>query len=190
MVIIVKETKMKTDKEFKDLTTKELSRGYIETDDKNGFECIFCSEKFEKGLIYNSRERLVTAERAAYEHVFDFHKGSFNCLINLDKQINGLSDIQKSFLNNLYLERDSKDICKDMDISAPTVRTHKFNIQKMKREAKILLAILEQIENEELVNERKKSLLSNQQNSNKNKKMTKDFQGNALHPFFKQFDIK
>ena len=67
MVIIVKETKMKTDKEFKDLTTKELSRGYIETDDKNGFECIFCSEKFEKGLIYNSRERLVTAERAAYE---------------------------------------------------------------------------------------------------------------------------
>ena len=38
-----------------------------------------------------------------------------------------------------------------MNISAATVRTHKFNIQKMKREARILLAVLNQIEDEDAV---------------------------------------
>ena len=74
----------------------------------------------------------------------------------MDKQVNGLSEIQKDVLTGMYLEKDNKQICEEMGISAATVRSHKFNLQKSKREAKILLALLEQIENETIVKQRKK----------------------------------
>ena len=46
-------------------------------------------------------------------------------------------------------------ICEAMSISAATVRTHKFNLQKMKRGARVF-GNHEQIENEELVAARKR----------------------------------
>lgn len=55
----------------------------------------------------------------------------------------------------MYAGDDNKAIGEEMAISAVTVRTHKFNIQKMKREARILLALLENIENEEVVTARR-----------------------------------
>lgn len=97
----------------------------------------------------------MTAERAVREHVLEAHGGAFKGLIGLDKQINGLSDIQKQILEGMYAGDDNKAIGEEMAISAATVRTHKFNIQKMKREARILLALLENIENEEVVTARR-----------------------------------
>ncbi len=74
----------------------------------------------------------------------------------MDKQVNGLSEIQKDVLTGMYLEKDNKQICEEMGISAATVRSHKFNLQN-RNEAKILLALLEQIENETIVKQRKKT---------------------------------
>ncbi|MGF6375484.1 DNA-binding CsgD family transcriptional regulator [Clostridiales Family XIII bacterium PM5-7] len=175
--------------EFKDLTVEELAKGY--TVDEDGFECIFCGEYFEKDLIYSSRGKSVTPERAILEHVFDTHGGSFSTLLSLDKQYNGLSDIQRTLLNCMFDEKDNKEIGNEMNISTATVRTHKFNLQKTKREARIFLALLEQIENEEKIKERKKYLKPTEEaKENDYQQLAEDFNGNTLHPFFTQCNFK
>lgn len=178
--------------EFKELTVSELASGYIRSEDRKSFTCIFCGETFEDGLIYMSRDRMVTSERAVQEHIYDTHHGVFRSLISLDKQISGLSEPQKDILTGMYMEKGNKELGGELGISNATVRTHKFNIQKMKREAKILLALLEQIENEDLVKERKNLQLNQETPATVPKKvgLEDDFSGNTLHPFFTQYNLK
>ena len=90
----------------------------------------------------------------------------------------------------MYAGDDNKAIGEEMAISAATVRTHKFNIQKMKREARILLALLENIENEEVVTARR-VLLEQMDRDRENRSagkcnglhLDRSITGNSLHPF-------
>lgn len=180
--------------EFKDLTVEELTRGYVIED--GVYRCIFCGETFEDGLIYTSRGRSVTAGKAMAEHIADRHGSSFSCLVAMDKQVNGLSETQKNLLLCMYDDMDNKEIGEDLGISPATVRTHKFNLQKMKREAKIMLALMEQLENEELVEERRRMAAPDSAAAGNPAagvltgmpEVTDSFSGNMLHPFFTRFD--
>ena len=96
--------------ELKELTVEELSRGYVRSKKEGALICIFCGETFMEENIYNYAGRMVTAERAMIEHIFDAHGGAFHGLINLDKQINGLSDIQKQILIGMYEEKENRNI--------------------------------------------------------------------------------
>ena len=124
------------------------------------------------------------------EHIFDEHGSVFECLLDLDKQMNGLSDAQKDVLEGLYYEKDNKAIGEEMGISDATVRTYKFNLQKMKRRARIFLAMMEQIENEEIIALRKR--LEPEQNVENIRKPHFDtqFGCKSLHPFFTQYNFK
>lgn len=176
--------------EFKELTLEELTRGYVWSEEEQLYQCIFCGDKFEEGLIYSSRGKSVNALRAMQEHIFDEHGNVFECLLDLDKQMNGLSDAQKDVLEGLYYEKDNKAIGEEMGISDATVRTYKFNLQKMKRRARIFLAMMEQIENEEIIALRKR--LEPEQNVENIRKPHFDtqFGANLLHPFFTQYNFK
>lgn len=176
--------------EFKELTLNELIQGYVWLEDEQSYQCIFCGEKFEEGMIYSSRDKSVNAKRAMQEHLFDEHGGVFECLLNLDKQVNGLSDAQKDILEGMYDEKDNKDMSEELGISAATVRTHKFNLQKMKREARVFLAIMEQIENEEIVATRKHLEPIDDANDGHHPQFNGDLSGNLLHPFFTQYNLK
>ena len=50
-------------RDFKELSLEELRRGYVIHRDGT-YTCIFCGASFETGVIYHSRGRDVTAERA------------------------------------------------------------------------------------------------------------------------------
>lgn len=187
-IIYEKEGRLKM--EFKELTLEELTRGYVLSEEEQLYQCIFCGDKMEEGLIYSSRGKSVNALRAMQEHIFDEHGSVFECLLNLDKQMNGLSDAQKDVLEGLYYEKDNKAIGKEMGISDATVRTYKFNLQKMKRRARIFLAMMEQIENEDFIALRKR--LEPEQNVENIRKPHFDtqFGANLLHPFFTQYNLK
>ena len=187
-IIYEKEGRLKM--EFKELTLEELTRGYVWSEEEQLYQCIFCGDKMEEGLIYSSRGKSVNALRAMQEHIFDEHGSVFECLLNLDKQMNGLSDAQKGVLEGLYYEKDNKAIGKEMGISDATVRTYKFNLQKMKRRARIFLAMMEQIENEDFIALRKR--LEPEQNVENIRKPHFDtqFGANLLHPFFTQYNLK
>ena len=171
--------------ELKELTVEELSRGYVRSKKEGALICIFCGETFMEENIYNYAGTMVTAERAMIRHIFDVHGGAFHGLINLDKQINGLSE-----------KKENRELGEAMNISAATVRTHKFNIQKMKREARILLAVLNQIEDEDAVILRKQlAKLRDQERAEKagadlSDGLERSLTGNSLHPFFTQFNLK
>ena len=187
-IIYEKEGRLKM--EFKELTLEELTRGYVWSEEEQLYQCIFCGDKMEEGLIYSSRGKSVNALRAMQEHIFDEHGSVFECLLNLDKQMNGLSDAQKDVLEGLYYEKDNKAIGKEMGISDATVRTYKFNLQKMKRRARFFLAMMEQIENEDFIALRKR--LEPEQNVENIRKPHFDtqFGANLLHPFFTQYNLK
>ena len=187
-IIYEKEGRLKM--EFKELTLEELTRGYVWSEEEQLYQCIFCGDKMEEGLIYSSRGKSVNALRAMQEHIFDEHGSVFECLLNLDKQMNGLSDAQKDVLEGLYYEKDNKAIGKEMGISDATVRTYKFNLQKMKRRARIFLAMMDQIENEDFIALRKR--LEPEQNVENIRKPHFDtqFGANLLHPFFTQYNLK
>ena len=187
-IIYEKEGRLKM--EFKELTLEELTRGYVWSEEEQLYQCIFCGDKMEEGLIYSSRGQSVNALRAMQEHIFDEHGSVFECRLNLDKQMNGLSDAQKDVLEGLYYEKDNKAIGKEMGISDATVRTYKFNLQKMKRRARIFLAMMEQIENEDFIALRKR--LEPEQNVENIRKPHFDtqFGANLLHPFFTQYNLK
>ena len=187
-IIYEKEGRLKM--EFKELTLEELTRGYVWSEEEQLYQCIFCGDKFEEGLIYSSRGKSVNALRAMQEHIFDEHCSVFECLLDLDKQMNGLSDAQKDVLEGLYYEKNNKAIGEEMGISDATVRTYKFNLQKMKRRARIFLAMMEQIENEEIIALRKR--LEPEQNVENIRKPHFDtqFGANLLHPFFTQYNFK
>ncbi len=183
--------------QFKELTVEELTRGYAWSAEKGAFICIFCGEEFAEGTVYERHGRMITADRAIREHVLEAHGGAFKGLIDLDKQINGLSEVQKQILQGMYCGDDNKALGEEMGISVATVRTHKFNIQKMKREARILLAILENIENEDVVTAREALLeqigTDSENELNKeleDKHLGRSITGNSLHPFFTTFYLK
>ena len=187
-IIYEKEGRLKM--EFKELTLEELTRGYVWSEEEQLYQCIFCGDKMEEGLIYSSRGKSVNALRAMQEHIFDEHGSVFECLLNLDKQMNGLSDAQKDVVEGLYYEKDNKAMGKELGISDATVRTYKFNLQKMKRRARIFLAMMEQIENEDFIALRKR--LEPEQNVENIRKPHFDtqFGANLLHPFFTQYNLK
>ena len=170
-------------RDFKDLTVQELARGYASRNGGQLHTCIFCGEAFEEGVIYTSRGRLVTAEKAAEEHIKDVHGGAFQALIELDKQISGLSDVQKSMLSCLFERRETADIAQELGISAATVRSHRFNLQKAKREARIFLALMEQVEGEEYAP-------GASAEPEEEPEQDEPLPFNSLHPFFTRFQYK
>lgn len=176
-------------KNFKELEVEDLVNGYIKQDEENVYICVFCGEVFEEGVIYVSRDRMVTAQKAITEHINDEHESVFENLISLDKQINGLSDTQKKILSAMYEKKDPKVISEEMGISPATVRTHKFNLQKMKREAKIFIALMKMIENEHDLTEIKK-IDENVKEETVQVKEPDMFSLNSLNPFFKQIKYK
>ncbi|WP_209345137.1 LuxR C-terminal-related transcriptional regulator [Flavonifractor sp. AGMB03687] len=180
-----KETGKTEMRDFKELSLEELRRGYV-TQADGTHTCIFCGETFESGVIYHSHGRDVTAERAVREHMEDVHSGTFWPMIELEKTLNGLTDVQKTMLACLYEGKSTDEIGELMGISPATVRAHKFNLQKAKREAKILLALLELIEGDEPPIPRPAG-----GQGEKAPSQTDDlFSLNMLHPFFTQFRYK
>lgn len=178
-------------KDFKELRMEELYKGYIQQENGQGYTCIFCGEYFEEGVIYTSRERMVTAEKATIEHIEDEHGGIFKSLISLDKHISGLSDIQKSMLVAMFSRKDVKVIGEEMGISPATVRAHKFNLQKMKREAKIFLTLMEVIETNNSLNNQCNIAIDERDNPELiNPTGDEVFSLNLLHPFFTQCRYK
>lgn len=169
-----------------DLEIEDLVKGYTYNPETNEYRCLFCKEIFEEGYIYEYEEKLMSAEKRMKIHIEEEHNGVFLSLLGLEKEINGLSDIQKKLLLLLAEKKDNKDIAEDMGITTSTVRTHKFYLQKMKRQAKILLALMEALE----IEEKKDKKLELKNERDEKLKTEKIFSINSLHPFFTQYNLK
>ncbi|MDB1712910.1 helix-turn-helix transcriptional regulator, partial [Enterococcus avium] len=131
-----------------DLTIKEIKKGYSKKGDFL-FQCLYCDQTFDDRFVYPLNEgnsQLARAEGAMIYHIKHEHHGPFDALLNLDKNQTGLSDKQKTFLTLFNKDIDDQEIAEQLNITTSAVRNHRFKFKEKKRQAKILLALLESIE--------------------------------------------
>ncbi|MDT2602212.1 DUF2087 domain-containing protein [Enterococcus hulanensis] len=134
-----------------ELTIEEIKKGYS----KKGeflFQCLYCDQTFDDRFVYpisESNSQLARAEGAMIYHLKHQHDGPFEALLNLDKNQSGLSDTQKNFLTLFSKGIDDQEIADQLNITTSAVRNHRFKFREKKRQAKILLALLESIEEKE-----------------------------------------
>lgn len=130
-------------------SVEDIKKGYKYDFLKETFVCLFCEETFEKGIIYPIDNSLCEAEKAVQRHIAKNHGSVFECLINMDKKYNDLSDIQKEILKNFYQKLSDKEIVeKQGSGSTSTIRNHRFKFKEKETQAKVFLAIMGIINNE------------------------------------------
>ena len=129
-----------------DATIQEIKNGFTH-DRKNGvFSCLFCDAKFEEGIIYTIGKCFVDARKAAEMHIEEEHGSVFNVLLSEDKKHTGLTDIQKELLISFYNGISDKDISRATNTSPSTVRYQRFSFREKAKQAKIILALAELLE--------------------------------------------
>jgi hypothetical protein len=136
-------------KNLADLPLSDVKRGFV--DDRNYYQCIFCGLEIAKGIIYRDGEVLYEAGKYMELHLKRAHKSVFESLIGLDKKITGLSEHQCRLLERFYERVPDAAIQQELGIGSPsTIRNHRFALKEKERQAKIFMAIMELIrENEE-----------------------------------------
>lgn len=170
-----------------DLKIEDIALGYIYNEKKRDFTCIFCGENFDEGIIYEDDRNFITAKRAIEKHIEREHEGVLKTLLSLEKDITGLTEIQSKIITGLMEKKESKKLAEEMGISPSTVRTHKFYLQKLKRQSKIFLTIMNLLEASESEDEIEECLKSKKMNE---EILKNSCESNTLHPFFTQYNLK
>ena len=132
------------DELFWNSSVDEIKQGYVYDSTLKQYICLICGKSFTKGVIYSSEDILLEAEKTINVHITNEHNSMFEYLLNMDKKLTGLTDIQKNLLNYFYKGYNDKEIVAEFDGgSTSTIRNHRFNLRQKEKQAKIFLAIME-----------------------------------------------
>lgn len=125
-----------------DASIEDLARGYKEQEE--GYECLFCGEYTEKGMIYPDGNEFFDAQRFMIRHLEKTHGSVFEQLITLDKKLTGLSEHQCKLLKLFFSGKSDSEIQEELHIgSGSTIRNHRFAFKEKERQARIFIAIME-----------------------------------------------
>ena len=133
---------------FDGIAVSSLKNGY--TYEKQTYKCLFCSAQYEDGDIYTFGSRMVNAEKAMKLHISEKHGDVFTALLSTDKAQTGLTDTQKEYLAAYYSGLTDKEIAENMNITPSTVRYQRFNFNEKAKQARMVLALSELLENREV----------------------------------------
>lgn len=127
-------------------SVEDIKNGYIYDFLSEQYICLICGKAFTKGIIYPHEDLLLDAERTVKEHITSEHSSTFEYLLNLDKKISGLSDVQRNMLDYFYRGLDDNEIARIVGVSSSTIRNHRFTLRQKEKQAKIFIAIMELLE--------------------------------------------
>lgn len=129
---------------FWNASLDEIKRGYIFQAETERFICLACGKSFVKGVIYPDKGTLYEAEAFAKRHIVKEHGSMFRHLLNLNKKLTGLTDLQKQLLQFFYDGLSDAGIVQALDGgSTSTIRNHRFMLREKQKQAKVFLAIME-----------------------------------------------
>lgn len=126
------------------LTLDELKQGY-RYEVKQFYQCLTCGETYTIGEVFTFDGRFFEAKRAVELHVEKFHGSAFVNLLHSKSKYNTLTDKQKQFLELSGLGLSDKSIAERLGISTSTVRHQRYMFREKAKQAKMFLAIYEQI---------------------------------------------
>jgi len=124
--------------EMKDLTPAELIDGICEDD--NGYTCVYCGQRFEKGEVFPKGDRFFDAARAAQFHL-DGHDDRMERLFAAGDKNLSLTDNQKNLLLRFAAGENDANIAGELGVTASTVRHQRFMLRERAKAAKLYLAV-------------------------------------------------
>lgn len=112
--------------------------------DQEHYCCLFCAEKFYVHEVFGVDGRFLTAEGMAKQHITSAHLSPFHAILQLDKKLTGLSDVQMEMLEHFFNQTPDQEIVKNSSVnSVSTVRQHRFKLREKERQAKLFLALMQ-----------------------------------------------
>jgi hypothetical protein len=127
------------------VSLEDLLAGFTSTG--TYFQCLFCGERRRHGRIYQHGSHLVDAKLAMEHHITEAHQSTFQGLLEMGKPGSGLSEVQLNLLGHMYAGLTDKEIQPLAgNVSLSTIRNHRFQLRTKARQAKVLLAIMELLE--------------------------------------------
>lgn len=115
--------------------------GYVE--ENRYFCCLFCDKRVAKGVIYPVGEVLFEDWRYMEHHIEAAHGSVFEHLLSGGRESTGLSDQQTKLLSLIYAGKSDKEIQQELQIgSLSTIRNHRFALRKKEKQAKMLVAVM------------------------------------------------
>ena len=132
---------------FWSASNTDLKRGFTFMEQDNCYTCLLCGEIFEQGHIYSFGNILLDAERAAISHIKNQHPPLFEVYLGLGRIYTGLSSGQTEVAKLFYAGYSDKEIVAATGAnSASTIRNQRFSIREKYKQAKILVALVEMME--------------------------------------------
>lgn len=139
-----------------EITIDSIKKGYTQINDE--YQCLHCGAVYMQHLVYPNNDVLELAEYAMQRHISEVHGGALKPLLEMEKQDSGISDIQQQFLKLMSSGVSDKEIAERLNISASAVRNHRFKLREKKKQAKILIAVMDLIEDKKQIPTTYKSL--------------------------------
>lgn len=121
---------------------EELKLGYAGNDEY--YTCLCCGEKVKLGVIYPEGGLLYEAKWYMQLHIEKEHQSVFHHLINLDKGVTGISEIQRKLISLFYQGHSDFEVQNLLGMgSTSTIRNHRFQLKEKERQARVFLAVME-----------------------------------------------
>ncbi|MEK4628398.1 MAG: DUF2087 domain-containing protein [Solibacillus sp.] len=128
--------------DYENLSIQQLMQGYY---DKEGLlHCLFCTTNYYEHEVFPVEGKFLNALGMMEVHLTDAHQSPFHALLQQDKKITGLSDVQMEMLGHFYAGESDQQIVRDSSVnSVSTVRQHRFKLREKERQAKVFLALMQ-----------------------------------------------
>ena len=143
---------------FWNASTQDMKQGYTFNEQEQLYTCLLCGETFENGVIYPVNKAFYDAKKAVETHVDSQHPPIFEHYLNMGRVYTGLSAGQEELSKLFYAGHSDKEIVAITGAnSASTIRNQRFAIREKYKQAKILVALTELMEDrmEQLKKDRK-----------------------------------
>jgi len=132
---------------FWSASTEDLKKGYTHNSQENSFTCLLCGTAYEIGIIYTIDGILYDAEKAAKIHIETQHPPIVDFFLGLGRIYTGLSAGQEEIAKLSCAGHSDKEIVALTGANSPsTVRNQRFAIREKYKQAKILVALVELME--------------------------------------------
>ena len=133
--------------QFWNASIEEMKQGYIHNNHDGIYTCLLCGETYENGVIYPLGDNLYEAMKAVQAHISTAHSPMFDFLLGLGRVYTGLSASQEELAKLFYAGHSDKEIVALTGAnSASTIRNQRFAIREKYKQAKVLVALVELME--------------------------------------------
>ncbi|MCL2375831.1 MAG: DUF2087 domain-containing protein [Defluviitaleaceae bacterium] len=132
---------------FWNSSIEDLKRGFKFDEQKGIYICLLCGQSFERGVVYPVADTFYDAEKAIDGHVKAQHPPMFEFYLDMGRAYTGLSAGQEELARLFYQGHSDKEIAAMTGAnSVSTIRNQRFAIREKYKQAKILVALTELLE--------------------------------------------